>query len=291
MRLLSFTLVLVLTAGAASIHFDAASVRPDNDSVPAGGMRGGPGTDDPGHFVATRALMRSLLMRAYGVTGDRIRGPSWIENAISPVFSVSATMPPETTKEQFQEMMQNLLAERFHLAAHHEMRDFPAYELVTIDKGQKLRASNPEVAGFPVLPPGMTYLRASSPGGRGVRVNRSTHQETMAAFCARLGAFVNNSTGAPYDAPIPVVVDKTGLAGTYEFHLEFSGSVALPSDLATEVLLRGGTVTPSADDLSAAGPSLFSALEQQLGLRLVKAKSVAVDVVVVDRIEKVPAEN
>ena len=100
---------------------------------------GGPGTSDPGRFTAPTTTMLGLLFKAYDVGQGQVLG-----NAVQPrvganIYSVTATMPPDTTKEQFQMMLQNLLIDRFHLEAHHETRTFPAYELVVDKGGSKLK--------------------------------------------------------------------------------------------------------------------------------------------------------
>ena len=86
--------------------------------------------------------MFSLLMRAYDVQIDQISGPSWIMDNMGPnLYQIDATMPPDTTKAQFQSMMRNLLTERFHLEVHHETRNFPGYDLVVAKNGPKLEES------------------------------------------------------------------------------------------------------------------------------------------------------
>jgi len=103
--------------------FEVASVRPAPPYVPGQPyqVRGGPGTDDPGQFTAPRASLMSLLATAYGVAFDQISGPDWLETEI---YSVAAKIPPNTTKDRFNLMLQNLLAERFHLTLHHGTKDF-----------------------------------------------------------------------------------------------------------------------------------------------------------------------
>lgn len=92
-------------------------------------ITGGPGTNDPGRFRATRIGMSDLLARAFDVSTDQLAGPAWLRDFASMDFyTVVATMPPDTPKEQFQKMLQNLLVERFHLVFHRETRNFPGYE-------------------------------------------------------------------------------------------------------------------------------------------------------------------
>jgi uncharacterized protein (TIGR03435 family) len=100
---------------------------------------GGPGTSDPGHYIDPVDTMVGLLMRAYGMDSAQIIGPASLRQVGGPFYEVTATMPVDTTRAQFQTMLRNLLAERFHLVVHHESRTFPGYELVVDKGGPKLK--------------------------------------------------------------------------------------------------------------------------------------------------------
>jgi uncharacterized protein (TIGR03435 family) len=219
-------------------------------------------------------------------------------------------MAPGITPEQFQLMLQNLLIERFHLAVHHSTKDFPGYELVVVPGGPRLKEAAAEdvpdgpvrlaggmqhdANGFPVRRPGSP---ASSEIPRmGVwGMFRSSNRISMTQFVARMGAMVNESNGVEANANVPRVVDKTGLTGVYEFQLEFAGMFVNPPSLAANIAASkppdGSASGPVATDPGEIGPSLFTALEKQLGLKLVKVKSVPVDMLVVDSVDKVPTEN
>lgn len=255
--------------------FEVASIKPAPPPVNGADyrMRGGPGTSDPGQITYPRVGVLDLLMKAYGVRMDQISGPDWIHTE---VYSIVAKVPANTTKDQFDLMLQNLLAERFHLKLHHESREFQAYWLLVAMGGPKIRASSPAVErkGFPVLAPGAKIATATGTGPAYGTV-RSTHRQTMAEFADALGPMVNmsNGDGIVRGSPPPAhVFDKTGLTGEFDFTLEFAGSV-----------LPGG-----ANDSLA--PSLFVALEKQLGLKLERAKT-ALDVLVIDQVDRVPTEN
>jgi uncharacterized protein (TIGR03435 family) len=90
----------------------------------------------------------------------------------------------------------------------------------------------------------------------------------MADFARGPGSDLNTSNGLPMGVSMPRVTDKTGLSGIYEFHLEFEATMVMP-----------GVPPPIVDTLDpgAGGPNLFTALEKQLGLKLVKTKNVPVD--------------
>ena len=261
--------------------FEVASVRPappymEGQDVQ---MRGGPGTDDPGQFTAPRASLMSLLATAYGVAFDQISGPDWLTTEL---YSVAAKIPPNTTKDRFNLMLQNLLAERFHLTLHHGTKDFTVYELVVAEGGPKMTASAnqpaPDRKGFPVLPPGRRMAINFN-----IQPVRATCRETMAQFAEHLGGWVNMSNGDGIvrgSPPAPHVIDKTGLTGEFDFTLEFAGSV----------FIANSPEANTAGDQGGHGLSLFAALEKQLGLKLEKKKA-GLDVLVIDHVDKVPTEN
>jgi uncharacterized protein (TIGR03435 family) len=288
--------------------FDAVSVKMA-EPLPrplSSGASGGPGTSSPGRFRVPHAAMVELVARAYGVTAEQVSGgPGWVRDMTGSLYEVEATMPPDTTQQQFQLMLQNLLAERFHLRVHHDSRGGTAYDLVVAKGGPKLkevtpdpnaapaipqepvRRSGPPVLGkdgFPVLDPGRRVVIQYSPGAM-----RGKYQEmSMADFVTMLqtnliprALFAN-----PFGSPTPRVSDKTGLTGKYDFILEFACASC-------------GAPRPAAPDASPADtaseptglPSIFTALEKQLGLRLEKGQDAPLDVIVIDRVEKVPEGN
>ena len=247
-------------------------------------MHGGPGTSDPTRFTYTRANLASLLMRAYGSRMDQISGPDWIKDFTDArtMYAITAVVPPNTSREQFNLMLQNLLAERFHLAVRHEVKEFPGYELVVADGGPKLTECIPEADknGCPSLPFGgsMTTALSSRMGTWGTISQRFIM--SMPEFAEALGPAINESNGMEAGAMVPRVSDKTGLSGTHDFKLNFTGLIVMP----------GMTPSPATGELGD-GPSLSSSLEKQLGLKLVKTKNVPVDILIVDRADKVPTEN
>ena len=298
---------LAAACAAQQPVFDAVSVKAvDVATPPPLGATGGPGTDDPGRIHFGRAPMLELLRRAYDVNADQVVGPSWIQGDFTGTntYTIDATMPPSTTKEQFRLMLQNMLAERFHLVVHHETHDFPGYDLVLAKGGPKFKeaipppareASRPNRAlmgndGFPVLPPGPQTSLVQIPG-----VQRVKYQErSMAEFAYNLGFRIALGTGPAVDlgAKRPRVRDMTGLTGRYDFILEYS----------CETCIRGGILAsrPAPDGSAAVCPTepvgggaagIFEAVEKQLGLKLVKVKDVPVDVIVIDRVDKVPTAN
>jgi uncharacterized protein (TIGR03435 family) len=281
-------------AADSNVTFEAASVKPAGPFVPGemGGMRGGPGTGDPGRITIPRATLANLLTRAYDVWVDQISGPAWLNDRSAYTYRIDATLAPKTTMEQFRLMLQNLLAERFHLRLHHETKTRSGYELVVASGGPKLKEWNPgtnaapgkpgvDGNGFPTLPPGAS-VRFVIPNGGGVVPIRMARRETMAMFCRGLGAQINMSNGTQAR-----VVDKTGLTGTYEFTLEFAGSMGMMPSAPAE----GESGMSLASDPTGGAPDIFTAVEEQLGLKLVKVKDVPVDILIVDNADKVPTAN
>jgi uncharacterized protein (TIGR03435 family) len=214
--------------------------------------------------------LKSLLAIAYGVKPYQIWGPGWLDTER---YDIVATVPEGTTKKQFPFMLQNLLTDRFGIAVHRETRELPLYELSVAKNGPRLKTP----AADPNAPPG-TERMTLTPNG--------FHLVGSAQTGLVLAGLLENQLGSP-------VVDKTGLSGTFDYTVDFSResvqSAALaglppPADAA-------GTVagTPLSGDPTEA-PGLFTAVEEQLGLRLDK-KRAPLEVIVVDRAEKTPVEN
>jgi uncharacterized protein (TIGR03435 family) len=295
--------------------FDAASVKITDPNLQQPYINtGGPGTTDPGHFRAPRIPLFNLLALAFGVSTDQLSCPSWIrEVGTAGKFTVVATMPPDTTKEQFQKMLQNLLVERFHLVFHHEARNFPGYELVVDKGGPKFKEVTPTPQqddatqpgprgimggprgddGFPVRS-GPFTMGLGGPGG----VEKTKYQErSMSEFVSNLGFLIGSSQGKSVldGYPQPRVADKTGLTGKYTFVLEYysASSAALRSRLPALAQNAEGQGNPAgaASEPDAGGPNIFKAVQSELGLRLDKTPDVPLDVVVVESVDKVPTEN
>jgi uncharacterized protein (TIGR03435 family) len=287
MRTMALAVAICCIAAHAQ-DFNSISVKPAGPFLPSADltMRGGPGTDDPGRITYPRVSVFTLLMRAYEVAEDQISCLDW--HLATQSYSVTATIPPKTSSAQFRVMLQHLLAKRFHLAMHRKKKKAPGYELVVASGGLKIKPSPPgdtrlEVSGFPTLlseAPSASKLNTAD----GARLTvRSTNRMTLAQLAEGLGRKIMISTGAYGllgDTPgamelAPRVLDKTGLTGKYDFTLEYG----LPTGVA-----------PGGDPVIAS-PTLFAALENQLGLKLVKSKSVPRVILVVDHWDKVPAEN
>jgi uncharacterized protein (TIGR03435 family) len=310
-------LLFASVAYAQQPAFDAASVKIGGPDFTPGvnfQMKGGPGTADPGRITYTHVNLRALLMKAFDVKFDQIAGQPWMrEGHVEDSYTITATMPPDTTKENFQLMLQNLLIERFQMKLHHETRNFPGYELSVAPGGPKLKpteqdpsAVSPVASGIPTKPQFNPDGSFKFPPGPQTAVRFGKGEEhaqfqarSIADLASQLGSSLNQALNADPGAPQPRVIDKTGLTSKYDFTLEFDcpGCIGLTAAMRANMPLladRGGAEAPPADATQDPGsglPNIFNALEKQLGLKLVRVKDVPVDVIVIDHAEKVPLEN
>jgi uncharacterized protein (TIGR03435 family) len=188
--------------------------------------------------------MKSLIADAYGVPYQNILGgPDWLTTQH---YDLSAKVEGNVrvTRKQMQPMLQNLLKERVQLAVHKERRIGSGYALVIANGGSKLKANTGAVFG-------------GTDSGFELKF-----QNSSADFVAQL---IESKVKEP-------VLNKTGLAGTYDFDLKF-----VPENAPT-------------DSPNSQFGSIFNAVQEQLGLKLVGQK-VPVDFLVIDHVEKVPREN
>ena len=313
MRPLVFTAGLLACSSLAAFAqltdpnptFEVASVKP---SEPQTGnmlrimMRGGPGSPDPGQITYTNVSLKILIQNAYNVKGYQITAPAWLD---SQRFDIAAKIPKGATKEQFQKMLQNLLAERFKLVLHHETKDLPLYALVVAKNGPKLKESAKEdpaaaaaAANAPPLPADGARIRVGADGklqmppgmGKGgMMMMMSPNGMQMTANGVKVAALIEtiaNQMGRP-------VTDETKLTGDYDISLNFTpenmGQMmgGMPPPLPAG---EGAPMHASGGPESGGAPTLAVALQEQLGLKL-ESKKGPVDMLVVDSMEKVPTEN
>jgi uncharacterized protein (TIGR03435 family) len=202
-------------------------------------------------------------------------------------------MPPDTSKHDFEIMLQNFLLEQFKIKLHHEPKLFPAYDLVVVPGGPKLTPSDPDApdtslmmmgmpkidsGGFIVPPPGHGVVAVSDKG-----LHQTFQQFTMSEFADNLISDVT-----PQGAPTHYVLDKTGITGKFDFKLKFE-----EDGQAIQLGPNVQAALPAPDPLGPGSglPNIFKAIEQQLGLKLVKAKEIPMDTIVIDHAERIPAGN
>ena len=248
------------SATAAGAVFDVASVKRN-----ASGDTRVRFETPPGRLNAVNAPLRFLIRQAYRVPESRvIGGPGWLD---TDRFDIVATTPAPATGDAMREMLRALLKQRFGLAIRAEAREMPIYvlRLARSDPslGPNLRRSTTDCTGRP----------SSVVAGRvqcGILVSQGPANASLRGGGATLENFVR-LLGDFVDRPLE---DKTGLTGTFDLELQFTADRSATPGAA----VPGG--------LSAAGnpgdvPSVFTALQEQLGLKL-DAERGRADVWVVD---------
>jgi len=228
--------------------FEVASVKLNED------MRTRPSISTSGaRFTAQAKNIVTLIMYAYNVRYYQVARTKALGVLEDDRFDISARSSGDNAPrtEEFRQMLEALLSDRFKLRAHREMREMPVYTLVTGKNGPKFKESPPDTA------PGERY--AASGRNYVVTLSKATMDNILVA--------IENSY---VDRP---VLDRTGLQGMYDITLTYTPDVKPIRDAG-----------PSPDDIT-----IFTAVQKQLGLELVPAKAM-VEIIVVDQIER-PSPN
>jgi len=207
-----------------------------------------------GRLTIRNIPLRYLIAEAWTIDGDQVYGPSWLDDVRVDVLA--KTPSPQTPDAEVRAMLQTLLKDRMKLVARIEQREKVVWAL-TVWKAQPGRPKMTP-SEIPAKPEDADCSMSS--GESGTRM--SCKSVTMASLAHRLPQLAGRYADKP-------VVDQTGLAGAWDFTLEW---------------------TPLAKVESDGGMTLFAALQAQLGLQL-ENKKVAVPVVVVDGIERTPTDN
>jgi uncharacterized protein (TIGR03435 family) len=262
--------------------FEVATVKPSATASNGTSIRVQPG----GRLTVTNATLKMLMAVAYKVRDFQVSGgPGWTgtdrwnieakaeEGSVS---ELALSFDPAVSNPLML-MLQSLLQDRFQLKMHREAKEMPVYELAVAKGGPRIKLSadqSPIVAperGAP-LPPrpqrGGPMPRGAMAMGRG---SFEAHGVPIANFIQGL----SQQLGRP-------IIDKTGLKGFYDITLQWT------PEFGVGLVKPGGPDTdpPPAD---ASGPSIFTAIQEQLGLRLDSAKG-PVDVLIIDSVQK-PVEN
>ena len=255
--LVATSVVRLLGQGKAdqkALAFEVASIKPNTaDAVGVGGLGWGPDS-----MRARNQSPASLLRMAFGAQADQIiDAPAW---AGAERFDISAKVAPGVVfnaMTMLQPMLRHLLEDRFGLKVHHETRELNVYRLV------RLRADRlgPKLVAAPAnacLPPDQKDAASLIAAGRGCSAGPvpggiSVHGMPIATLARFMAPSIER-----------VIVDATGLTGNWDLDLAFVNQV---------------------QDANGDGPSLFTALEEQLGLKLESGRA-PVDVIVIDRLER-----
>jgi uncharacterized protein (TIGR03435 family) len=237
--------------------FEVASIRPTESGTRGRSMGALPGGKG---YVVKNWPVRFMLRRVYHVINDQIlKGPGWMSNDC---YDIEAEAAQPSSTVQLEKMFQDLLADRFHLQLHRETRELPVYALIFDKKGPRLKVNETADEFSGRIAPNIVNPRLGGlPGMSGVGVS-------MTELCWSLAQVVERP-----------VVDETALKGRYDFKLEY----VMPPQ-GVPVLMDTGELPPTVE-----GPTIFSALPEQLGLRLRPQKG-DVEVLVIDHIER-PSAN
>jgi uncharacterized protein (TIGR03435 family) len=277
-------LASALAFGQSRLEFEVASIRPAPEQIQQVNI----GLRIDGAQVRGSSLpLRDYIVLAYRLKPNQVIGPDWIA---SQRFDIAAKLPDGASQDQFRDMLQTLLADRFQMKTHRETKELPVYVLGVAKGGIKMMELPPDPqlddsAHTPITITGngrggnvAIDLGAGSAftlGPNGFEVKKIT----MQAFADMLTRF--------NDRP---VVDMTDLKGRYDFNLELS-----PEDrMATMVraaLAAGVVLPPQALAMldNGSNASLINSL-QKLGLTF-EARKAPLEMLVIDSIQKTPTEN
>jgi uncharacterized protein (TIGR03435 family) len=223
---------------AARAEFEVVSVKPGDPADPSSS-----GRTTPGGLEMRNTTLKNLVRSAYRLNEYQLEGgPKWMDSA---KFNIDARLPAGVPRDQIPLMMQALLADRFKLEFHRVTKTLPQYELVIAKGGPKIEVTSEDDP----------KRGSSSQGDRQIK--------GWGMPVSTLASMLISAVGAP-------VTDRTGLAGKYNFILEFAPLMGTPRE--NETL-----------------PTIFAALQEKLGLKLEATKG-PVEVLVIDRAEK-PTEN
>jgi uncharacterized protein (TIGR03435 family) len=239
-------------AADASPTFEVATIKPSKPDAQGKGFR-----VSGRRFSTLNTTVSDLITFAYGIHARQITGgPAWLGTE---KYDLAAQPDGEgqPNDKQWKTMIQKLLADRFQLTFHRDKKELSVYAITVGKTGPKLTKSEGDPNGLPAL-----FFR-----GLGVLPARNA---TIADFAGVMQAAV-------LDRP---VVDHTGLAGRYDFTLTWTPD---------EFQFGGLGMKPPSSSESATAPDLFTAMQQQLGLKLESTKAAA-EILVIDRVEK-PSEN
>ena len=269
-----------ISANAPKFEFEVATIKATKPGSGPGGY-----SFPSGGFKATNVSLQTLVEAAYHIGDDQISGaPKWLNSDRYDVeakmdASAAADLQKLNREEQDvarQQMLQAFLADRLQLTIHRESKEFSVYLLVVAKNGPKLQEAKPGdtfadgIKGRDGSPLAAGNTRMT--GGRNART-LTAHEVPISMLTQLLLAFL----GRP-------VLDKTGLAGKYDFTLTWGPDDNRPPTLAGAS--NDGSSSVSSDSN---GPPLLTALQQQLGLKLESGKG-PVEVIVIDHIER-PSGN
>jgi uncharacterized protein (TIGR03435 family) len=238
------TLAQPLSGAMAPVGFEAASIKPSPDVDGGRSIHPSPG----GGLIAGNATLKSLILLAYNIRDFQLAGgPGWLDSAGYDIVA----KPSPGTRGDARVRLQSLLADRFKLKFHREMKELPVFALIVERNGLKLQEARREPKD------GDGNFHA----GRGRLTGQMVSMPDLAGM---LSGYVGRT-----------VQDRTGVKGLFDFKLDWT------PDESQSTAPDGAGETPP----DASGPSIFTALQERLGLKLEPSKG-PVEIIVIDHAEK-----
>jgi uncharacterized protein (TIGR03435 family) len=280
---IAIALATLLAAQASAPRFEVASIKENKSGALQGGLRAQPG----GRFEWTNTTLMNLVRTSHQRFSfdqrEIVGGPDWIDSVRFDVLVQTGIGTPPVDPDGFPSetfaMIRTLLQERFQLAVHNEVRERPIYELVLARRDGRLGAGLQKVEADCA-----SAMKAMSEGRPAPAREKRGPDCTIGGGPGRL---IANAVTVDVLARVlggrvgRTVVDETGLSGSFDVDLVFSQELTSP--------LPGGRDPDDRPAATADAPSIFTAVQEQLGLRLESARG-PVDVLVVDKAER-PTEN
>ena len=309
----------LLSAGygqTSTVHpkteFEAASIRVNPPRVgfrfASDSSSGGPGSDNPGMFRCSSCTLATLIGKAFDIQNYQFPGRTSLGDN---TFEVMARIPAGATQEDFLAMLQNLLKDRFGLAYQFKEKSMRGYHLVVARNGSRLKESKENAGPSAVEDPNRQRPNGSADQHRfgqgeshtrnglvimnGSATFRGDHQ--TAGDLARL---LSDQLGLPVD-------DQTRLQGKYDVALTWSGNIAHSGANHADGAWSGGGGGAGHGDHGGgapagpagsgsrpgegSGPTLFEAVQSQLGLKLVPSEQTVARIFIVDHVDQLPTAN
>lgn len=260
-------------------RFEVASVKLAGAEVGSGVetvMKGGPEGGDPTQLTYLNVTLRAVILRAFGIKRFQLVGPTWLSHQ---GYNIIAKVPAGAPTADIPLMLRQLLAERFGLAAHEELRTMAVYDLIAPDHGNVLRhVSSETLSQQRHLNPEIDSPKLAMFSAGGL-VQVTAHRISLKRFVEMIAGVV--------DRPL---FDRTNLDGEYDFSFSFETEQSLRRE--GEAISRGADNHAIGNDSvgSGRGIDIFTAVEKDLGLKL-SSRRAGITILVVDSVQKTPTEN
>jgi uncharacterized protein (TIGR03435 family) len=243
----------VVVRGQDALGFEAASIKPNNSGRTGSGI-----SLYPARIKIINSPLTFCVEVAWNVKDFQVSGAAgWMG---TDRYDIDAVAANPFTKEESRTMLQALLADRFGLVIHREIQDKPGYALVVTKNGAKLPP--------PIDDPSIMFSRTSS-GDMTLKAPDVSMSQLAGALSSALGG---------------VVVDQTGIEGKFNIALQWT-----PDPAMHPRMMKSGEPAPLPPPDAVPGPSLFTAVQEKLGLKL-ESRRVPVEVIVIDRASR-PTAN